>query len=46
MYIELILAKDLKYISEEQLLGIKEQVEVIGKLINGMRRRQLQRLHE
>lgn len=46
VYCQLILANDLKYISEEQLLGIKEQVEVIGKLINGMRRRQLQRLQE
>lgn len=44
VYCQLILANDLKYISEVQLSEIKEQVETIGKLINGMRRHQLQRL--
>lgn len=46
VYCQLILANDLKYISEVQLSEIKEQVETIGKLINGMRRHQLQRLQK
>ena len=46
VYCQLILANDLNYISEEQLSNIKEKIFIIGKMINGMRRRQLKRTSE
>ncbi len=46
VYCQLILASDLKYISAVQFSEVKEQIEIIGKMINGMPRRHPQRLQE
>ena len=37
VYCQLILAYDLKYINEEQLNQCNERIEVVLKLLNGLR---------
>ena len=37
VYCQLIIAYDLKYINEEQLNQCNERIEVVLKLLNGLR---------
>ena len=36
-YNQLIIAKDLNYIDEEQLNEIQQQIDVVARMINGLR---------
>lgn len=44
VYCQLLLASDLKYVKEEELLDIKTTIQDISKMLNGMRKYQIQQL--
>lgn len=46
VYCQLILARDLKYIDEENLTDIKNLIDSISLMLNGMRKHQLQQLNK
>lgn len=46
VYCQLILACDLKYIDEENLTDIKNLIDSISLMLNGMRKHQLQQLNK
>ncbi len=46
IYCQLILACDLKYIDEENLTDIKNLIDSISLMLNGMRKHQLQQLNK